>query len=133
MIFISHSVKDREAALALQRKLLEKGYGANQLFLDSHAESGISAGSKWEQELYARLKECRALLAVCSHNLQSSKWCFAELVFAKAMGKPIFPVLIEDCSVDQVMGEHQSVFVHRDGDRAYARLFDALDNRHLGP
>jgi WD40 repeat protein len=133
MIFISHSSKDKEAALTLRQKLLDHGYGTKQLFLDSDAESGIPAGSKWEQELYAHLKDCQALLVVCSANLQNSKWCFAELVFAKAMGKAIFPILIEDCIIDQVVGEHQSVFVHKDGEDAYARLFDALDNNHLGP
>src|SRR5271165_7161718 len=133
MIFISHSSKDKAAALDIQQRLLGYGYDASQLFLDSDAETGIPAGSKWEQVLYARLKDCRALIVLCSANWQESRWCFAELVFAKAMGKEIFPVLLQECSIDQVAAEHQAVFVYKEGEAAYARLWDVLDSRHLGP
>ena len=132
MIFISHSSKDKAAALDVQRRLLGYGYDASQLFLDSDAETGIPSGSKWEQELYARLKDCRALIVLCSAKWQESRWCFAELVFAKAMGKEIFPVLLQECSVDQVAAEHQAVFVYKEGEAASSRLRDVLDSRHLG-
>jgi hypothetical protein len=133
MIFISHSSKDKAAALDIQQRLLGYGYDTSQLFLDCDAETGIAAGSKWEQVLYARLKDCRALIVLCSANWQESRWCFAELVFAKAMGKEIFPVLLQECSIDQVAAEHQAVFVYKEGETAYARLWDVLDSRHLGP
>jgi len=133
MIFISHSSKDKAAALDIQQRLLGYGYDASQLFLDSDAETGIPAGSKWEQVLYARLKDGRALIVLCTANWEKSKWCFAELIFAKAMGKEIFPVLLEECSIDQVAAEHQAVFVYKEGEAAYARLWEALDSRHLGP
>ena len=68
MIFISHSSQDKGAALIVQQRLLGYGYDASQLFLDSDAETGIPAGSKWEQVLYARLKDCRALIVLCSAN-----------------------------------------------------------------
>jgi WD40 repeat protein len=133
MIFISHSSKDKAAALNIQQRLLGYGYDASQLFLDSDAKTGIPAGSKWEQVLYAHLKDCRALIVLCSANWQESRWCFAELVFAKAMGKEIFPVLLQECSIDHVGEEHQAVFVYKEGDAAYTRLWDGLDSRHLGP
>lgn len=133
MLFISHSAKDKAEALDIQRRLLERGYDAAQLFLDSDAESGIPAGSKWEQVLYARLKGCRALIVLCSENWQQSKWCFAELVYAKAMGKEVFPVLLEACDIGGVAGEHQGVLVYKEGEAAYARLWAALESRHLGP
>src|SRR5215831_2285786 len=38
MIFISHSSKDKAAALDVQRRLLGYGYDKSQLFLDSDAE-----------------------------------------------------------------------------------------------
>jgi Novel STAND NTPase 1/TIR domain len=133
MIFISHSSKDKAAALDIQQRLLGYGYDASQVFLDSDAETGIPAGSKWEQVLYTRLKDCSALIVLCSANWRESRWCFAELVFAKAMGKEIFPVLLQECSVDQVAAEHQAVFVYKEGEAAYARLWDVLDSRHLGP
>jgi general stress protein YciG len=133
MIFISHSSKDKAAALDVQQRLLGFGYDTSQLFLDSDAQVGISAGSKWEQVLYSRLKDCRALIVLCSANWQESKWCFAELVYAKAMGKEIFPVLLQECSISQVVAEHQAVYVYKEGEAAYARLWKVLDSRHLGP
>ena len=133
MIFISHSSKDKAAALNVQQRLFGHGYDASQLFLDSDAKAGIPAGSKWEKVLYAHLKDCRALIVLCSANWQESKWCFAELVFAKAMGKEIFPVLLQECSIDQVAAELQAVHVYKEGEAAYVRLWDVLDNSHLGP
>ena len=133
MIFISHSSQDKGAALIVQQRLLGYGYDASQLFLDSDAETGIPAGSKWEQVLYARLKNCRALIVLCSANWQESKWCFAELVFAKAMGKQIFPLLLQECSIEQLVAARQAVFVYKEGEAAYRRLWNALDNEHLGP
>jgi WD40 repeat protein len=133
MIFISHSSKDSAAAAALHARLLAREYTAAQLFLDSDAGSGIAAGEEWQQALYARLKDCRALIVLCTRNWLDSKWCFAELVYAKASGKEIFPVLLEPCDVRGVLDAHQAVLVHGEGEAAYERLWSALESRHLGP
>ena len=77
--------------------------------------------------LYERLKHSRALIVICSKNWLESKWCFAELVYAKSMGKAIFPVLIEECDVGAVLGERQAVSVHEEGDAAYERLWKSLE------
>jgi WD40 repeat protein len=133
MLFISHSTKDKATALELQQRLLQRGYEASQLFLDSDATSGIPAGSKWEQVLYNRLKDCRALIVLCSTNWQQSKWCFAELVYAKALGKEVFPVLLEACDLGGVASEFQGIRVYQEGEVAYERLWSALESRHLSP
>ena len=132
MHFISHSSLDKAAALDLRDRLLARGYDAQQLFLDSDEDSGIAAGAKWEQVLYERLKDCRALVVLCSPHWQQSKWCFAELVYAKMAGKEVFPVVLADCDLS-VASEHQAVFVNKEGEAAFARLLDTLESRHLGP
>ena len=38
----------------MQQRLLGYEYDSSQLFLDSDGETGIPAGSKWEEVLYAR-------------------------------------------------------------------------------
>ena len=43
------------------------------------------------------------------------------------------PVVIGDVDIGDVAGEHQAVFVTRDGALAYKRLCGALEARHLGP
>src|SRR5439155_15462128 len=86
-----------------------------------------------EEALYAGLKKCRAMIALCSANWQQSRWCFAELVFAKAMRKEVFPVLFEPCELGEVAGEHQGILVYEEGEAAYARLWAALERLRLGP
>lgn len=132
MYFISHSSLDNAAALDVRDRLLARGYDAQQIFLDSDEDSGIAAGRKWEQMLYEQLKDCRALIMLCSPHWQKSKWCFAELVYAKMAGKEVFPIVLADCDLS-VASEHQAVFVNKEGEAAYLRLFDALEARHLGP
>jgi hypothetical protein len=132
MHFISHSSLDKTSAVDLRDRLLARGYDSQQIFLDSDEDSGIAAGQKWEQVLYERLKDCRALIVLCSPHWQQSKWCFAELVYAKMAGKEVFPVVLADCDLS-VASEHQAVFVNKEGEAAYARLLDTLEARHLGP
>jgi len=133
MLFLSHSAHDRAPAEDVRRRLLDRGYHAAQLFLDCDAESGIEAGDKWDDALYGALRQCRALIALCSMPWQQSKWCFAELVCAKAMGKAVFPVVLEPCDLGAVAGAHQVVDVAGEGEAAYARLWSALERQHLGP
>jgi len=133
MLFISHSSKDRTEANKLHGLLLGKGYAPMQLFLDSDEQSGIEAGTQWEQVLYERLKTCQALVVLCSPHWKASQWCFAELVYAKMSGKEIFPVVITDGDIGSVVSKHQAIFVARDGDKAYEQLFTALEARHLSP
>lgn len=133
MLFISHRSTDKEAALDIRRRAIERGYADRQLFLDSDPASGIAAGANWEHVIYERLKDCRALIVVCSPRLSESKWCFAELVVAKTLGKLVFPVVVEECSVESTLGERQAVFPYREGDAAFARLWKSLEEHGLGP
>ena len=123
MLFISHRTADKAAAEDLKRRALARGYSAEQLFLDSDPVAGIAAGADWEHVIYDRLKQCQALIVVCSPRWAESKWCFAELVFAKSLGKLVFPVVTEECVIDAILGERQSVFVFKDGEAAYERLW----------
>ena len=68
MLFISHSTKDKDAALDLQVRLRDRGYACEQHFLDSDQRSGIKFGEKWEKVIYDNLRNCRALIVLCSPN-----------------------------------------------------------------
>ena len=52
-IFISHSGKNIELAVALRERMAAKGY--RSVFLDVDRDDGIIAGEKWEQVLYRTL------------------------------------------------------------------------------
>ncbi len=64
-IFLSHSSRDN--AVADQVKARLKEWGHRSVFLDFDPEDGIPAGRDWERELYAKLRECRAVIVLCSH------------------------------------------------------------------
>lgn len=84
-IFLSHSSKDNSIAEQVAARL--KQWGHRSVFLDFDPEGGIPAGRDWGKELYAKLHECRAVIVLCSQASMASRWCFAEIAHAKALGK----------------------------------------------
>ena len=56
----------------------------------------------------------------------ASRWCFAEITHAKAMGKPIFPIKIAECEIDPVLTSRQAIDLVRDGEAGYERLWAGL-------
>ncbi|MDH3697112.1 MAG: TIR domain-containing protein [Flavobacteriaceae bacterium] len=125
-IFISHSSKDNAFCEKLMAWL--DGLGHRSVFLDFDAESGIEAGTNWEQKLYRELRSCRAVIVVCSQNLIDSKWCFAEITQARSLGKHIFPLKIAECKIDSVLSDSQIVnFLKLDEKEAFERLKKGLE------
>ncbi len=106
-IFISHSWRDRDAVHQFKEKLASRGY--QSLFIDYDPEHGIPAGSIWERELYRNLKVSGAVIVLCSPNSMGSRWCFAEITQARALGKKLFPVILAPCNVDRLLNDHQIV------------------------
>lgn len=91
VIFLSHSSVDNEATEQLKDWLVQRGHS---VFLDLDPDVGIPGGASWEVELYTRLRQCRALIAILTPAWLASRWCFAEVAQARALGKPIFPVQV---------------------------------------
>src|SRR5271166_5083336 len=104
-IFISHSSKDNETAAELSALLQTEGY--HSLFLDFDPEVGIPAGREWELEFYGQLRSSRAVIVLCSKGSMASMWCFAEITHAKALGKTVFPIKIDDCIVNPILTSKQ--------------------------
>ncbi len=90
-VFISHSSRDGEAADRIKQWL--QGQGFDTPFLDFDKHAGITPGSDWEKTLYREVERSEALIIVQTPNWLDSKWCFAEYTQARALGKPIFPVI----------------------------------------
>ena len=120
LIFLSHSSLDSDAALEIAGWLKEQGH--TSVFLDFDPELGIPAGREWEKELYGELRTCSALIALCSKNWLSSRWCFAEATHAKAMGKHIFPIKIGPCEIDSILASIQVLDLTRNPEEAYRSL-----------
>ncbi|HEX2078483.1 MAG TPA: toll/interleukin-1 receptor domain-containing protein, partial [Longimicrobium sp.] len=130
-IFISHSSHDNPTAERLKARLAERGY--HSVFLDFDPEKGIPAGRDWEKELYARLRGCRAVIVLCSGHSMASRWCFAEITHAKALGKHIFPIRIDATPVDGLLTGRQAIDATRGWEEAYARLWGGLLSAGLDP
>jgi hypothetical protein len=131
-IFISHSKQDLTIALQVLDRLREQGYQA--LFLDSDPESGIKAGRDWEWDLYRNLKLAAAVVVLCSPDSMASRWCFAEITQAKALGKALFPVVIRPCEVAGSLSDRQVVdMTSRGEEEGFQRLFDGLRAAGLDP
>ncbi|MGW6934213.1 nSTAND1 domain-containing NTPase [Lentzea sp. NPDC054927] len=88
VLFISHS--SRDLAQRVHDRLVAEGYGA--VFLDVDPADGIAAGRDWERELYGQLRRADAVVFIGTDAAVGSRWCHAELVLARSIGKPVFPI-----------------------------------------
>ncbi len=130
-IFISHSSADNVAADQMKAWLESKGH--TSLFLDFDPETGIRSGSDWEQTLYQKLRQCQAVIALLSPNWLASKWCFVELAQARAGGKAIFPVKIQDCQAGGIFSDIQHLDLTTRPEEGYRRLEIGLKDYGLDP
>src|SRR5262245_20738033 len=119
-IFISHSSRDNTTAADLSAWLEKKGH--RSVFLDFDPASGIAAGRDWEKELYRNIRSCRAVVAICSKHWIQSPWCFVELTHARALGKHVFPIRIDDTTLDGLVRDTQIVDFRQDRPAALTRL-----------
>lgn len=62
-----------------------------------------------------------------------SQWCFAEVAHAKALGKEVFPVKIDSCTVDPILTGKQVIDATAGWDAAYQRLEKGLLAAGLDP
>jgi hypothetical protein len=106
-IFISHSTKDDRFGTRLKHWLENQGY--TWAFLD---HSSIRGGEDWEERPYRELRRSDAMIVVCTEEWANSKWCFAELAVARALGRKnrIVPIKIAECTIPD---ELRSLQLHR--------------------
>ena len=130
-IFISHSSRDNAAAKDLAARLRAQGY--QSLFLDFDPADGIPAGRNWEREIYAQLRACSGVVVLCSTHSMASDWCFAEITHARALGKQLFPLIIDDCDLRSVLLDTQVTDLRADSEAGYARLLRGMLSAGLDP
>lgn len=94
LIFISHASSDVLAACAVASWLSDNGW--DDIFLDVDPQQGLIAGTRWQEELSAAAHRCEAVIVLISKSWNQSKWCLAEFLLAKSLGKKILGIEI-DC------------------------------------
>lgn len=91
-IFLSHSSLDEREALAVREWLAENGW--DDVFLDVDPQRGLAAGERWQQALRDAADRCEAVVILISPAWAASKWCLAEFLLAKSLGKRVFGVVL---------------------------------------
>lgn len=94
-LFMSHSSKNNAQAIALRQWLDESGWARDDVFLDIDPTRGLVAGERWQARLREASHRCEAVLFVISPAWAASRWCGAEFLLAKTLGKKIFGVMVE--------------------------------------
>ena len=130
-IFISHSSRDNHVADEIRQWLARQGH--RSVFLDFDPANGIPAGRDWEQELYRGIRACRAVIVLCSRHSMASRWCFMEITHARALGKHLFPVKIDDCDIDGVLTDRQVIDLTANKQEALQRLWHGILASGLDP
>lgn len=102
-IFISHSSQDNAKALAVALWLEQNGWG--DYFLDITPSRGLSSGERWQAALKTATDRCEAVLFLISPAWRDSKWCSAEFLLAKLLGKTIFGVIVEPTPIETLPNE----------------------------
>ena len=102
-IFLSHSSANNAHALALARWL--EGNGWDDYFLDVEPTRGLAPGEKWQAALKQAAHRCEAVVFLISPAWRDSRWCLAEFLLAKQLGKAIFGVLVEATPFDTLPAE----------------------------
>ena len=129
-LFVSHSSRDRVPTERVRDWLRAEGYVA--LFVDFDPDDGIRAGRDWERELYAQLRKCDGVVFLASAASTTSRWCFAEVSLARALGKAVIPVRVEPGARLNLLDDVQWIDL-ADGDHALSRLRHGLLAAGLDP
>ena len=105
-IFISHSHVDNATALALGAWLDERGW--TDYYLDIDNTRGMIPGERWVAALMQAVERCEAVLFLVSPAWRDSKYCFAEFLKAKELGKRIFGVIIQPIALSDLPSQMTS-------------------------
>ena len=131
-VFISYSHVDTAVAAQIRDWLHAQEF--HSIFAAFDRQDGIAPGRHWERELLRNLRLCDVVLALCSADYAKSRWCFAELVHAKAQEKPIVPVRLDAAPPHELLADIQAVeFTQRSSEphEAFAALSGALADRGI--
>ena len=102
-LFISHSSKNDDWAIALTDWLVREGWsGPDDIFLDLDPERGLTAGQRWAQALDDAATRCEAVLFLVSEEWLGSKWCADEYQLANKFNKKLFALLIGDLALERL-------------------------------
>ena len=123
-LFISHSSENNPESARLVDFLAKNNH--KSYFLDFDPEKGLIPGKRWEEELFAKLRNCQVVLVALTPNWIQSKWCFAEAVNARAMGKRVIFVKLIPCDASNVFPDVQHIDLTKNKADGYRKLLRGI-------
>jgi tetratricopeptide (TPR) repeat protein len=133
-IFISHSSRNNEQAVAMGSWLAQNGW--DDVFLDIDPLSGLAPGQRWRQALREAADRCQVVLCLITPDWLASTWCFDEFLLAKQLGKCVLPVILGEVDLaklsKEITSDHQAVDVVHDP-QGWERLKEGLKRAGLDP
>jgi len=118
--FISHSSVDAEFAEILARDLEARGV---DVWLDV---SNIEPNSDWNESIQSALTNSHYILVIWSKNSVISPEVLAEVFQARAAGKKIIQVFIDDCKRPAVFDRLQNIDFRGNYEEALEKLLGFL-------
>jgi hypothetical protein len=116
-LVISYTSVDREKL----RPLLE---GLHRLRYQVWFDQELSGGQEWWDAILGRIRSCDALLLALTPAVIDSEACAREMAYARAVGKPILPVMIERVRPELLPSHLASVQIVDFTDPAGSAAFD---------
>src|SRR5580698_2557608 len=93
-IFISYSSADRQEAQKILDLLGAAGLGS---WFD---DLNISGGAMWSSSIVEAIKECSAMILLCTPRSVSSRNVHQEIQLAWEHNRPILPLILEASPLD---------------------------------
>jgi predicted nucleotide-binding protein len=98
-LYISYRVKDRTTAIDIAARLRALGH---HVAIDTDVLVG---GQAWRSVLQAALSETDCVIAVIGREWLAGQYALTELGAARALGKPIIPVILGDVPIPDVVND----------------------------
>lgn len=122
-IFISYAHKDSEVVLPVIRRLQQDGF---RVWYDE----GIAPGSQWDVYISEHLAGSSSVLCFLSQAYLRSQNCRDELALARANGKPMNVIYIDDVQLTPGLkmryGRIQALFMNKmQQDEMFDKLYRA--------
>jgi len=122
-VFVSYSRVDQTFTTRLVKDLTKRGIN---IWFD---QRNIKTGQRWDSTIQSALEGCTAFLIVLSPNSVKSENVLDELAFALEEGKPIIPVLYQDCSVPLRLRRVQHIDLRSDYKTNFGKIFTSLSQQ----
>ncbi|HLY30012.1 MAG TPA: PQQ-binding-like beta-propeller repeat protein, partial [Ktedonobacterales bacterium] len=120
-VFISYSRADAARIDRLEAYLI--GYGF-QPWVD---RSQLEGGQQWATHIEQAIQECAVVVVGLSPEAAISPWVTDELLYARQLGKPIIPVLLQPvASIPLVLVAFQYIDMRQEDDQSLQQLRQRL-------